>query len=147
MKRMHLHVAVDDLARSVGFYSTLFGASPSVLKSDYAKWMLDDPRVNFAISMRAQGGGIDHIGIQAETSGEFAEIATRLKQAGEHTLDQQAANCCYAQSDKTWASDPSGVRWETFHTLGEATVYGEDHDPAGVSSASACTPASACCAR
>ena len=144
MKRMHLHVAVDDLDRSIGFYSTLFGARPSVLKADYAKWMLDDPRVNFAISTRAQGSGIDHIGIQAETAGEFADIANRLKQAGEQTLDQVGASCCYAKSDKAWVSDPSGVRWETFHTLGEITEYGEDPDPK-VGAQSSCCPASACC--
>ena len=126
MKRLHLHIAVEDLARSIGFYSTLFGATPSVVKDDYAKWMLEDPRVNLAISQRDRMAGVDHVGIQAETSAELAEMATRLKAAGETTFDQEATTCCYAKSDKSWVTDPSGVRWETFHTLGEATTYGED---------------------
>lgn len=126
MKRLHLHIAVEDLGRSIGFYSTLFGAQPSVVKDDYAKWMLEDPRVNLAISQRGRDAGIDHVGVQAETAAELAEMATRLKAAGETTFDQQATTCCYAKSDKSWVADPSGVRWETFHTLGDATTYGED---------------------
>ena len=136
MKRLHLHIAVEDLDRSIGFYSTLFGARPSVVKDDYAKWMLEDPRVNLAISQRDRAGGVDHVGIQAETSAELAELATRLKAAGETTFDQEATTCCYAKSDKSWITDPSGVRWETFHTFGEATTYGEDEVmPAAVSAA------------
>jgi catechol 2,3-dioxygenase-like lactoylglutathione lyase family enzyme len=130
MNRLHLHIAVDDLDRSIGFYSTLFGAQPAVVKSDYAKWMLEDPRVNLAISQRGRLAGIDHVGVQADSSAELAEIANRLKAAGEITLDQEATTCCYARSDKSWVVDPSGVRWETFHTLGEATRYGED-EPQG----------------
>lgn len=126
MKRLHLHIAVEDLGRSIGFYSTLFGAQPSVVKDDYAKWMLEDPRVNLAISQRGRAAGVDHVGVQAETAAELAEIATRLKAAGETTFDQEATTCCYAKSDKSWVADPSGVRWETFHTLGEAMTYGED---------------------
>jgi predicted enzyme related to lactoylglutathione lyase len=126
MKRLHLHIAVEDLGRSIGFYSTLFGAQPSVVKDDYAKWMLEDPRVNLAISQRGGSAGIDHVGVQAETADELAEMATRLKAAGETTFDEAAVTCCYAKGDKTWVADPSGVRWETFHTLGEATTYGED---------------------
>lgn len=126
MKRLHLHIAVEDLGRSIGFYSTLFGAQPSVVKDDYAKWMLEGPRVNLAISQRGRDAGIDHVGVQAETAAELAEMATRLKAAGETTFDQQATTCCYAKSDKSWVADPSGVRWETFHTLGDATTYGED---------------------
>jgi len=126
MKRLHLHIAVDDLSRSIGFYSTLFGAQPTVVKDDYAKWMLDDPSVNLAISQRGRLAGIDHVGVQADTGEELAQIATRLKTAGEATFDQEATTCCYAKSDKSWVVDPSGVRWETFHTLGEATRYGED---------------------
>ena len=140
MKRLHLHVSVDDLDRSIRFYETLFGAPPSVVKSDYAKWMLDDPRVNLAISARGRAAGIDHVGVQAETAGELGEIASRLKAAGETTVDEAATTCCYAQSDKTWVRDPSGVRWETFFTFGEATRYGEDEviaKPAPVA-ASAC---------
>ncbi|MDP1632273.1 MAG: ArsI/CadI family heavy metal resistance metalloenzyme [Caulobacter sp.] len=127
MNRLHLHIAVDDLSRSIGFYSTLFGAQPSVVKDDYAKWMLEDPRVNLAISQRGRGApGVDHVGIQAETADELTAIATRLKAAGETTFDQEATTCCYARSDKSWVTDPSGVRWETFHTFGEAVTYGED---------------------
>lgn len=125
MNRLHLHVSVDDLSRSIRFYETLFGAPPTVLKPDYAKWMLEDPRVNLAISQRGRPAGIDHVGIQAEAPADLAAIATRLKVAGEETIDEMATTCCYAQSDKHWVRDPSGVRWETFFTFGEATTYGE----------------------
>jgi catechol 2,3-dioxygenase-like lactoylglutathione lyase family enzyme len=138
MKRLHVHVAVDDLDASIGFYATLFGAEPSVVKGDYAKWMLDDPRVNFAISDRHHAPGLDHLGIQVESSEELAELAGRLKAAGQTTLDQTAATCCYAKSDKAWVSDPSGISWETFFTFGEATVYGEDSQPEAEPAASAC---------
>jgi len=125
MKRMHIHVGVSDLDRSVGFYSTLFGAEPAVLKPDYAKWMLDDPRVNFAISSgRDAGTGIEHLGIQAENSDELAEVYDRLKAADRPVLEEGATTCCYAKSEKSWISDPDGVVWEAFHTTGEATVYG-----------------------
>jgi catechol 2,3-dioxygenase-like lactoylglutathione lyase family enzyme len=127
VKRLHVHVAVDDLNRSIGFYSTLFAARPSVLKDDYAKWMLDDPKVNFAISTRnGRTDGVDHLGIQVETDGELRELASRLKAAGETTADQEATTCCYAKSNKSWVNDPSGIRWETFFTFGETTSYGED---------------------
>jgi catechol 2,3-dioxygenase-like lactoylglutathione lyase family enzyme len=127
---MHVHVAVANLSKSIGFYSSLFGSAPTVVKDDYAKWMLDDPRVNFAISDRAAAPGLDHLGIQVDSGEELAELAGRLKAAGEVTRDQQAATCCYARSEKSWVNDPSGVRWETFHTLGEAVAYGEDEPPA-----------------
>jgi catechol 2,3-dioxygenase-like lactoylglutathione lyase family enzyme len=140
MKRLHVHVAVEDLAKSIGFYSTLFGAQPVVLKDDYAKWMLDDPRVNFAISDRAGVAGVDHLGIQVESGEELAELAGRLKAAGEVTRDQEATTCCYAQSDKAWVNDPNGLRWETFHTFGEATAYGED-EPGAAPKAACCAPA------
>ncbi len=123
---MHLHISVPDLAGSIDFYATLFGAPPSVVKPDYAKWMLDDPRVNFAISQRGAAAGVDHVGIQVESAAELGEVAGRLKAAGERTFDEAATTCCYARSDKSWASDPAGVRWETFFTFGEATTYGED---------------------
>ena len=126
MKRMHLHVSVDDLDRSIGFYSTLFGVAPSVTKADYAKWMLDDPGVNFAISARGLTPGVDHVGIQVEDRVDLAELSGRLKAAGQSTFDEEATTCCYAQSDKSWVSDPSGLRWETFFSFGEATTYGED---------------------
>jgi len=126
MKRMHLHVSVPDLAESIAFYEVLFGAAPSVVKDDYAKWMLEDPRVNFAISQRGAATGVDHVGIQVESTAELSELAGRLKAAGNQTLDQTAATCCYARGDKSWVNDPSGVRWETFYTFGEATSYGAD---------------------
>ncbi len=152
MKRLHVHVAVADIAQSVGFYSTMFGAQPTVLKDDYAKWMLDDPRVNFAISSRGRVPGLDHLGIQAEVGAELTNISERLKAAGADTFDEAATTCCYAKSDKTWVQDPSGIRWETFHTLGESTVYGEDIDASAMAADEACCapkvePAtkSACC--
>ena len=130
MKRLHVHVAVDDLPTSIGFYSTLFDAPPGVIEEDYAKWMLDDPRVNFAISQRGgRAGGLDHLGIQVETDAELRTLAARLKSAGEITQDQEAATCCYAKSNKSWVRDPSGLRWESFFTFGTATSYGEDAPP------------------
>lgn len=151
MKRLHVHVAVEDLPRSISFYSTLFGADPTVLKDDYAKWMLDDPRVNFAISNRMSVSGLDHLGIQTESGEELAELAGRLKAAGEVTRDQEAATCCYAKSDKSWVTDPQGVRWETFFTHGEAVTYGENERPDHVAApraacgAPATAKAAACC--
>jgi len=147
MQRLHLHIAVDDLDRSIGFYSTLFGAQPAVVKDDYAKWMLEDPRVNLAISKRGRAAGIDHVGIQTDTAVELSDLAVRLKSAGETTFDQEATTCCYAKSDKSWVVDPSGVRWETFHTTGEATTYGESEPEAllAVTGAAAPAPQAACC--
>lgn len=126
MKRMHLHVGVSDLDASVSFYSALFAAEPTVLKPDYAKWMLEDPRINFAISNSDHTAkGIEHIGIQAETAGELAEVFDRLRDAGRPVLEEGATTCCYAQSEKNWITDPDGVIWEAFLTNGEATVYGD----------------------
>ena len=141
MKRLHLHVSVPDLDQSVRFYETLFGAPPSVVKPDYAKWMLDDPKVNFAISQRGREAGLDHVGVQVDSPAELAELAGRLKAAGAETFDQENASCCYAKSDKSWVADPAGLRWETFFTHGEITDYGEDGEP--VSEAAPAT--SACC--
>ncbi|HEY8003372.1 MAG TPA: ArsI/CadI family heavy metal resistance metalloenzyme [Phenylobacterium sp.] len=143
MKRLHLHVSVPDLAQSIQFYETLFGAPPTVVKADYAKWMLDDPRVNLAISQRGGAVGVDHVGVQTNTAGELGELAARLKAAGQKTFDEQATTCCYARSDKSWVTDPSGVRWETFYTFGEATSYGEDASVAAVATTS--ETAAACC--
>ena len=123
MKRLHVHVAVADLKQSIQFYSTLFGGEPSVLKDDYAKWMLEDPRVNFAISTRGKKPGLDHLGIQAESREELGEIATRLKAAEVTIQDQAATRCCYAQSSKTWSADSQGIAWECFYTFGESTTY------------------------
>ncbi|MBV8165485.1 MAG: VOC family protein [Alphaproteobacteria bacterium] len=126
MKRLHVHVSVADLQQSIRFYSTLFATAPSVVKPDYAKWMLEDPRVNFAISMRDRPTtGVDHLGIQVENETELAEVYDRLKTAEGPTLEQRGTTCCYAASDKTWILDPQGVSWETFLTHGEATVYGD----------------------
>lgn len=123
MKRMHVHVGVSDLDRSIAFYSTLFGAEPRVLKTDYAKWMLDDPRVNFAISAgRHAAQGIEHLGIQAEDAGELTEVYGRLKAADRPVLEEGRTTCCYARSEKSWIADPDGVVWEAFFTDGEATV-------------------------
>lgn len=123
MKRFHVHVSVSDLDASIGFYSTLFGTAPSVRKPDYAKWMLDDPRVNFAISQRGSAPGVDHLGLQADDDAELQAIGDRLLAADKVALAERGTTCCYAHSDKYWAEDPQGVRWETFHTHGEATTY------------------------
>ena len=125
MKRMHVHVAVDDLKRSIDFYSALFAAQPSVVKTDYAKWMLDDPRVNFAISARGRPAGLDHLGIQVEDKSELDEVYARLHQAGGNVIEQGQTNCCYARSEKSWIDDPAGISWETFLTTGESTDYGD----------------------
>ena len=126
MKRFHVHVAVHDLKQSIRFYSALFGMQPSVEKPDYAKWMLDDPRINFAISNRGSKAGIDHLGIQAENSDELEEIGSRLAQADVSVMPEKGASCCYAKSDKYWTLDPQGVAWESFHTLDSVPVYGSD---------------------
>src|ERR1700680_2341013 len=125
MKRMHVHVAVDDLHRSMGFYSALFDAQPAVVKPDYAKWMLDDPRVNFAISTRGRQPGLDHLGIQVENKTELHEVYARLHKAGGTVIEQGETACCYAKSEKSWIDDPAGIAWETFHTTGDSIVYGD----------------------
>ena len=124
MKRLHVHVAVDDLDRSIGFYSNLFAAAPTVLKPDYAKWMLDDPTVNFASSARGGKAGVEHLGIQVEDASELAEVYARLDKADAPVVEEGATTCCYAKSEKSWITDPQGVVWETFLTQGEATTYG-----------------------
>jgi predicted enzyme related to lactoylglutathione lyase len=152
MKRMHVHVSVEDIAKAVGFYSALFAAKPAVVKDDYAKWMLDDPRVNFAISTRGRAPGLDHLGIQVESAGELQDVYARLRHAGGAILKQGQTTCCYAKSEKSWIDDPAGISWETFHTTGEATNYGTSvKDGAQIAHAKACcmpqTPetATACC--
>lgn len=124
MKRLHVHVAVDNLADATRFYSTLFAAEPTVEKSDYAKWMLDDPRVNFAISARGAAPGVEHLGIQAESDEELREVYARLKSADTPVLEEGETTCCYAQSEKSWVSDPAGISWEVFHTTGDSATYG-----------------------
>jgi catechol 2,3-dioxygenase-like lactoylglutathione lyase family enzyme len=142
MNRFHVHVHVIDLAANIRFYSQLFGAEPTVLKPDYAKWMLDDPRVNFAISNPHDGKapGVAHLGIEAETSDALAAIGDRLKAADAVALAESGVTCCYAQSDKYWAEDPQGLHWESFHTHGEATSYYAPADGRAVSGTSCCTP-------
>ncbi|MBV8921095.1 ArsI/CadI family heavy metal resistance metalloenzyme [Bradyrhizobium sp.] len=125
MKRLHVHVSVSDIAQSLGFYSALFAAQPVVVKPDYAKWMLDDPRVNFAISTRGREIGLDHLGIQVESTGELHEVHARMREAGGAVIDQGQTTCCYAQSEKSWIEDPAGIAWETFYTTGESTTYGD----------------------
>ena len=151
MKRMHVHVSVADLESSVRFYSTLFAADPSVRKADYAKWMLEDPRLNFAISERDDISGIQHLGIQVENEGELAEVYERLSRADAPVTEEKATTCCYAKSDKQWINDPQGIAWETFLTHGEATVYGAARPDAPAKEAANCcepksAPAGGCCA-
>ena len=151
MKRLHVHVGVSDLDHSVDFYSTLFAAPPTVLKPDYAKWMLEDPRVNFAISAgRHEARGIEHLGIQVEDPGELGEVYGRLKAADRPVLEEGRTTCCYAQSEKSWIADPDGIVWETFFTDGEATIYGDSPALATLAAeAEACcdetTPQGVCC--
>ncbi len=135
MKRMHIHVAVSDLAQSVGFYSQLFGAKPTVEKPDYAKWMLDDPLVNFAISQRGAQVGLDHVGIQVDNEAELTELKARMDKAEMQVVSQEGTTCCYANSNKHWVQDPSGIAWETYHTLDSAPTFGGN---APHESASAC---------
>jgi catechol 2,3-dioxygenase-like lactoylglutathione lyase family enzyme len=145
MKRFHVHVRVSDLDRSIAFYSGLFGAEPSVTKSDYAKWMLEDPRINFAISQKCGAEkGIEHLGLQVEDEAELAEVYARLNAAGGPVLEEGATNCCYAKSEKSWIADPDNVVWEAFLTNGESTVYGSSPEFAALGSANAAERA--CCA-
>jgi lactoylglutathione lyase len=153
MKRFHVHLHVADLAASIGFYSKLFAAEPTRVESDYAKWMLDDPRVNFAISTRGRAPGIDHLGLQTDDPAELAEMKARAEAADAALLDEGTTTCCYARSEKHWVTDPQGIAWEQFHTLGNIPVF-SDGRPADAAPA-CCTPAaaadspaeaSACCA-
>lgn len=140
MKRFHVHVSVKDLLEGVHFYSALFGQQPTLVKDDYAKWMLDDPRVNFAISNRSGKTGVDHLGIQVENEAELSGVESDLHLASDAVLAQLETACCYAESNKYWVQDPAGIAWEAFHTLGSVPVFGVD-------TASSETPAkTACCA-
>lgn len=144
MKRFHVHVGVADLQASIGFYSGLFGAAPSVTKADYAKWMLDDPRINFAISQKCGADkGVEHLGMQVEDAAELAEVYGRLTAANGPVMEEGATTCCYARSEKSWIADPDGVVWEAFLTTGDSTLYGESPDFAGLASDQAA--ANACC--
>jgi len=146
MTRLHIHVSVDDLEQSTTFYSALFGAEPTKQKPDYAKWMLDDPRINFAISARGAKAGLDHLGIQAEDESEMSALRERIKQADLSTFDEGETTCCYAKSDKTWVQDPNGLAWETYHTMGEVEFF---NDAPAADKAASCTPKaetkSGCC--
>ena len=144
MKRFHVHVSVDDLDENIRFYSSLFGAQPSVTKDDYAKWMLDDPRVNFAVSRRGDTPGVNHLGIQVESDEELHEMREKLAHADRPVVEQEEASCCYAESNKHWVQDPQGIAWETFHTLSSIPVFGEDSRTSlgriPVKSAACCVP-------
>jgi lactoylglutathione lyase len=157
MKRFHVHLHVDDLAKSIAFYSKLFAAEPARVERDYAKWMLDDPRVNFAVSTRGRQPGIDHLGFQTDDAEELAALKARAEAADMALLDEGQTTCCYARSEKHWVTDPQGIAWEHFHTLGDIPMFGEARE-AGAEPA-CCTPAadaaaapvaaaeaSACCA-
>jgi catechol 2,3-dioxygenase-like lactoylglutathione lyase family enzyme len=169
MKRFHVHVSVSDLSASIQFYSELFGSDPTVHRPDYAKWMLEDPRINFAISSHRQPVGVNHLGFQVDTDEELRGMRSQLQGADSRMVQQDEQLCCYARSDKYWVTDPTGIAWETFHTLGSIPVYGEDtamfnHGASGVptslgasaGNAPCCVPiakseqtaeADACCAR
>ncbi len=145
MKRFHMHLAVTDLAANIAFYSRLFGAAPTVEKHDYAKWMLEDPRINFAISSRGHAAGLEHVGIQVDSAAELEEVKQMYLAADQaKVIAETGAACCYAQSDKYWLQDPEGVAWEAFHTLGDIPTFGEP--AAQAASAAQCDTASGCCA-
>jgi predicted enzyme related to lactoylglutathione lyase len=154
MKRLHVHVAVENLPQSIGFYSALFAAQPAVVKTDYAKWMLDDPRVNFAISTRGRQPGLDHLGIQVENSDELREVYARLHKAGGDIIEQGQTACCYAKSEKSWIDDPAGIAWETFLTTDESITYGDGsgerdarvaHEKQAAGRVGQAAPIAACC--
>ena len=154
MKRFHAHVHVDDLAQSIGFYSKLFAAAPTRVEADYAKWMLEDPRINFAISTRGAKPGLDHFGMQTDDAAELAELKARAEAADMALLDEGNTTCCYARSEKHWVTDPQGIAWEHFHTLGDIPVFNEFPPsavagaccaPAAVAAPVAAAPRAACC--
>ncbi|MBN8542755.1 MAG: VOC family protein [Alphaproteobacteria bacterium] len=155
MKRLHIHVAVDDLEKSIGFYCTLFGAKPIKQKTDYAKWLLDDPRVNFAISSRGAKSGLDHLGIQVDTPEELEDLRENMKRADLGVFDEGETTCCYAKSDKSWLKDPSGIAWEAYHTMSDVEFFNEAPAKEGTTCcapkveakpiAASCAPKSGCC--
>jgi lactoylglutathione lyase len=145
MKRFHVHTHVDDLAKSIAFYSQLFDAPPTRVESDYAKWMIEDPRINFAISTRGTKAGIDHLGFQTDDAAELAQLKARAEAADMALLDEGRTTCCYARSDKHWVTDPQGIAWEHFHTLESIPVFSEPK-PADASKADPAKTEAACCA-
>jgi catechol 2,3-dioxygenase-like lactoylglutathione lyase family enzyme len=134
MKRFHVHLAVRDLAESIRFYSMVFGVEPAVRKPDYAKWMIDDPRVNFAISQRGGVPGVNHLGLQVDTDDELQAMQQRLHNADQAMVTERDAQCCYANADKYWITDPQGIAWETFHTLGTIPMFGASANAASATS-------------
>jgi catechol 2,3-dioxygenase-like lactoylglutathione lyase family enzyme len=140
MKRFHVHVAVNDLRESIRFYSTLFGSAPAVIQPDYAKWMLDEPRINFAISHRGHAAGVNHLGFQVDSAEELTAVRGQLEAADAGLVEQTGAACCYARSDKYWVTDPAGIAWETFHSLGAVPIYGEDTRQTAASNSACCVP-------
>ena len=153
MKRLHIHVSVKDIKESIRFYNTLFATEPAIVKDDYAKWMLEDPRVNFAISSHRQPAGVNHLGFQVETDEELRGMRAQLQAADAQLIQEDEQHCCYARSDKYWVTDPTGIAWETFHTLATIPVYGEDtavfnHGASTIPVAiEASAETSACCGR
>jgi catechol 2,3-dioxygenase-like lactoylglutathione lyase family enzyme len=149
MKRLHIHLSVDDLEQSINFYNTLFACSPAVQHADYAKWMLDDPRINFAISTRAAKAGLDHLGFQVDDEQELAAIKQRLDATQRPIETQEGAACCYSRSDKHWITDPQGIAWESFHTLADIPTFNEAEAASDGENPFACRPAensgSSCC--
>lgn len=145
MKRFHIHVGVKDLNQSIQFYSTLFGQQPAKVKDDYAKWMLEDPRVNFAISTRVNTDGVDHLGIQVDESSELNEITERLKKADLGVYGEGATTCCYAESEKAWVKDPAGIAWETYHTMSDVEIFSEKKPAASACCAPKTNSAKSCC--
>ncbi|HEX8873287.1 MAG TPA: ArsI/CadI family heavy metal resistance metalloenzyme [Nitrosospira sp.] len=139
MKRFHVHIAVDDLDANIRFYSAVFGVPPAVTKPDYAKWMIEEPRLNFAISNRGAKTGLDHMGLQVDSDEELAELRQKVTTAEIAALDQPQAECCYARSDKYWVTDPQGIAWETYRTLGEVEIYGVD-SPKTADPSACCAP-------
>jgi len=140
MKRFHVHVAVADIEQAVPFYSTMFGAEPTVLKPDYAKWMVDDPRINFAISARGATPGVNHLGFQLDSEDELRAMHAQLEAADSALVEEAGANCCYAKSDKYWITDPAGIAWETYHTLGSIPVFSGDPEQPTLRQAGCCSP-------
>ena len=158
MKRFHVHVHVNDLQKNIAFYSAMFGAQPTRVESDYAKWMLEAPRINFAISSRGHTAGVGHLGFQVDSDEELVELKANAQKADMSVLDEGKTNCCYAKSDKYWVTDPQGIAWEQFHTLGNIPLFdGEQGASCGTASGGGCCPtdkatvaqadkAKACCA-
>lgn len=146
MKRLHVHVGVDNLSDGLKFYNALFGAEPVKLKEDYAKWMLDDPRVNFAISTRARVKGVDHMGIQVDDAEELAALRAQMSAANISTHSEGETTCCYAKSEKSWVEDPSGIAWEAYHTMEDAQIFSADDAVKDNACCTPETPQGVCCA-